>query len=157
MRIPKWLAVLFFASLALNLGVLVGYAYQSYLWAQQRKAIRAYFQNWAPDAERRFNAVLDEDRAARRTRDSLLYENRLRHGTLSYAENPDSAEVESLLDQRAQIEREKAWVEYQGGRKIQLLRPPEKRREAEKAFRRVMGMPNPDSTTARDSSGHTGR
>jgi hypothetical protein len=141
MRIPKWLAVLFFASLALNVGVLAGYFYQTWLWAQQRRHARTYFQGWAPDAERQLNALFEERMENRYRIDSLRMLTRRRLDELSFVENPDSAEVERLLDQTASLERELARVAYRMSRAILELEPPEKRRQTERAYRRLVGLP----------------
>jgi hypothetical protein len=129
--------------------VLIGYAYQSYLWAQGRQ--RARGMGWTPDAERRFAAMIEEWQADRRRDDSLLLANRTRLGVLSYAANPDSAELESLIYQRGEMERDQARREFDFGRRLNELRPPEKRRQMEKSYRRMMGLPSNDSAAAGDS------
>jgi len=151
-RIPKWLAVLFFASIALNVGVMAGYAYQTYLWTQERQHVRQYFRHWAPDAERQFGAIFVEWRAFRYRADSILNENRLRLGTLSYEAHPDSAVLESLFDQRAETERRLARSDYDFGRRLEELKPDDVRRQSERTYRRMMGMPDLDSLATPESS-----
>jgi hypothetical protein len=146
MRIPKWVGVLFFASLALNVGVLAGYAYQSFLWAQAHAHVRKYFQNWAPDAEKRFEELTGERIKARYELDSLRLDANKRIDELTYSENPDTMEVDRVLDDVARYEREFAAMTYRVGRQIHELQPPEIRRSNEKAFRTMMGLPVTDST-----------
>ena len=148
MRIPKWLAVLFFASLALNVGVLAGYAYQSYLWAQERAHVRRYFQDWAPNAERRFSALINERLEASYRIDSLRLAANQRLSDLTYVENPDSAEVARVLDRVGELGRELALTEYRVGRRIHELMPIERRRQSEKVYRKMMGLPEADSASA---------
>jgi hypothetical protein len=148
MRIPKWLAVVFFASLALNVGVLAGYFYQSYLWSQGRNHARTYFQDWAPDAERRFAALMDERLESRYRIDSLRMLTQIRLDELTYVDNPDSAEVEQLLNQAGDLERELARTAYRIGRRIRELKPPEKREQTLRAYRKLMGLAPADTSAA---------
>ena len=149
MRIPKWLAVVFFASLALNVGVLAGYFYQSYLWAQGRNHARVYFQGWAPDAERRFAALLDEHLESRYRIDSLRMLTQTRLDELTEVDNPDSTEVEQLLNQAGDLEREMARTAYRIGRRIRELKPPERRQHELQAYRKLMGLTPADSSAPR--------
>jgi hypothetical protein len=153
MRIPKWLLVLFFASLALNLGVLAGYGYQTYLWAQERKRARIFYQGWAPDAERRFHALLDERQESMYRLDSLRVLTNERLDELTYTEHPDSMEVEQLLDQSAQLDRELARVAYRTGRGILEFQSPEMRRQSEQTYRRMLGLKDHDSTGVESGPG----
>jgi hypothetical protein len=162
MRIPRWLAVVFFASVTLNVGVLAGYAYQTCLIAKNRHHTRRYFQGWAPDAERRFNTLLDERLKTRWRIDSLRLAANERLDELTYVAEPDSAEVESLLNQTAALERELAAVIYRVGRGINALKPPDIRRKARASYRRLMGLPPGDSlgdttATASDTTGRPRR
>jgi hypothetical protein len=156
MRMPKWLAVVFFASLALNVGVLAGYFYQSYLWSQGRNHVRTYFRGWAPDAERRFNALLNEHLESRYRIDSLRMLTQIRLDELAYIDSPDSIEVEQLLNQAGDLEREMARTAYRIGRQIQELKPPEKREQALRTYRKLMGLA-PADTSAAGVPGKKGR
>lgn len=146
MRIPKWLFVVFFASLALNFGVLAGYIYQRQILTQANRHARHYFSGWAPDAERRFTALINERREERYRLDSLRLQINARLWELSYEPAPDSAEVESLLSRAAVLEREVAALAYRTGRGISQLQPPELRLRSKRVLRKMMGLPDSAST-----------
>ena len=80
--------------------------------------------------------------------DSLRMATRLRLDELTYVEHPDSLEVERLLDQSAQSERELAALAYRTGRGIFEIQPPEKRRQTERAYRKLMGLKDADTSSA---------
>jgi len=67
---------------------------------------------------------------------------------LGNSENPDPAAVQAVHDTLAQIKRETYWLIYRTGREIRHIADPDKRRPAERQWRRMMDLPL-DSTAAR--------
>jgi hypothetical protein len=136
----RWLYVLLFISLALNLTVFATFAWLRFQRFSRRVRVIRQLSRLEP---RRIEPLLDE---YHRQMDSLRFEYwraRRELARLSLEENPDPQDVERTLKNIGEIHQQMNRLVYETGRKTGMLLPPEHRERIREGWCRMVRGPNP--------------